>query len=82
MAMERYEILEKIKTVIEAATDIPTEEIEDDSALMDDLELSSLEVITIIADLEEIFGFTFSEKEMRNMITIDDLAAYIQKKAG
>lgn len=82
MAMERYEILEKIKIVIEAATDIPTEEIEDDSALMDDLELSSLEVITIIADLEEIFGFTFSEKEMRNMITIDDLAAYIQKKAG
>ena len=80
--MERYEILEKIKAVIEVATDIPAEGIKNDSALMDDLELSSLEVMTIIADLEEIFGFTFSEKEMRNMITIDDLAVCIQKKAS
>lgn len=82
MEMERYEILEKIKAVIEVATDIPAEGIKNDSALMDDLELSSLEVMTIIADLEEIFGFTFSEKEMRNMITIDDLAVCIQKKAS
>ena len=75
--MDRQEIVEKIEAVIEEATDIPCDEMEEDIALMDDLELSSLEIMTMIADLETIFKVRISENALRDFITIGDIADFI-----
>ena len=77
--MDRQEIVEKIEAVIEEATDIPCDEMEEDSALMNDLELSSLEIMTMIADLETIFKVRISENALRDFITIGDIADFIQE---
>ena len=50
--------------------------------MMDDLDLSSMEILTVGADLEETFGLRIPEKELRNFVTIGDLADYLAENAG
>lgn len=77
--MTKEEIFSKIQEVIEEVTDIPASDIRTDSALMDDLELSSLEVMTVIAEIEKAFHIRFKESDLMSIITVDDLAMCIQK---
>lgn len=72
--MSRIDVLEKIMEQIEDIADIPQDEMEESSMLMDDLELSSLEIMTLIAELEKIFDVRIPEKSLRNLITIGDMA--------
>ena len=76
--MNKDKIFSEIKRIIVESADIPEEEINESSLLMDDLELSSLEVLDLIAHLEEVFQICFSEKELRKIISIKDLVDYIQ----
>ena len=41
-----------------------------------------MEILTIVADLEETFGLRIPEKELRNFVTIGDLADYLTENAG
>lgn len=72
--MSRIDVLEKIMQQIEDIADIPQDEMEETSMLMDDLELSSLEIMTLIAELEKEFDVRIPEKSLRNLITIGDMA--------
>ena len=36
----------------------------------------------VVADLEETFGLRIPEKELRNFVTISDLADYLAAHAG
>lgn len=76
--MNKDKIFSEIKRIVVESADIPEEEINENSLLMDDLELSSLEVLDLIAHLEEVFQICFSEKELRKIISIKDLVDYIQ----
>lgn len=78
--MATEEIVRKIAEVIEEATDIPQSDIQADKLLMDDLELSSLEIMTIIAELETVFGIRLKQKELMNIMTVADVAQCIQNK--
>lgn len=71
--MRKEEIKKEVLNVIENVTDITKEEIHDGDALMDDLDVSSLEVLTIIGDIEDIFDIEVDEIEMREIVTIDDV---------
>ena len=66
--MNKDKIFSEIKRIIVESADIPEEEINENSLFMDDLELSSLEVLDLIAHLEEVFQICFSEKELRKII--------------
>lgn len=76
--MNRQEIVDQIKEEIEEITDIPKEDMEENSALMDDLELSSLEIMTMIADVEILFKRRIPESALRNFITIGDIADFLE----
>lgn len=78
--MEKEDIISKIAEVIEEVTDIPASEIHADSMLMDDLELSSLEVMTCIADMEKAFRIRFRESELMGIVTVDDVAQCVMTK--
>ena len=71
--MRKEEIKKEVLNVIENVTDITKEEIHDGDSLMDDLDVSSLEVLTIIGDIEDIFDIEVDEIEMRELVTIDDV---------
>ena len=69
--MERTEIVSQILAILEDVAEISH-----------DLDLSSMEILTVVADLEETFGLRIPEKELRNFVTVSDLADYLAAHAG
>ncbi len=69
--------IEKIELIIEDVADIPVDEIEETSSFMDDLDLSSLEIMSIISKIEKEFSIKISEKELLSVETVADLAQLI-----
>ena len=51
--MERAEIMSQILAILEDVAEISPEDVNENSVMMDDLDLSSMEILTIVADLEE-----------------------------
>jgi len=74
--MERAEIMSQILAILEDVAEISPEDVNEDSVMMDDLDLS------VVADLEETFGLRIPEKELRNFVTIGDLTDYLAENAG
>ena len=62
--------------------EISPEDVNESSVLLDELDLSSMEILTNVADLEETCGLRIPEKELRNFVTISDLADYLVANAG
>ena len=79
--MERAEIISQILAILEDVAEVSPEDVNENSVLMDDLDLSSMEILTIVADLET-FGLRIPEKELRNFVTIGDLVDYLAANAG
>ena len=80
--MERAEIISQILAILEDVAEVSPEDVNENSVLMDDLDLSSMEILTIVADLEETFGLRIPEKELHNFVTIGDLVDYLAANAG
>lgn len=56
-------------------------EITMDSALVDDLGLSSLEVINIVAAFEDEFGIEVPDRVIPTLRTVGDIVDYLEKNA-
>lgn len=69
--MNEKEVLEKIIEIFSAVSE--TEEITEESELIEDLELSSIDVFTLLADLEAAFDIVIPERLVREMGTIEDV---------
>ena len=75
-------IVSQILAILEDVAEISPDDVNENSVLMDDLDLSSMEILTVVADLEETFGLRIPEKELRNFVTVSDLADYLAAHAG
>ena len=54
------------------------EEITEDSELIDDLEISSMDILFVMSSLEEEFQVKISEKDIRKMYTVGDVANVVK----
>lgn len=67
-----------LKRVIELfSTMTEAEEISEESELIDDLEISSMDVLFLISCLEEEFKIKIPEKTIRKMVTVGDVAEVV-----
>ncbi len=73
-------ITEEIKSVIEDVAGIPANEIENDSSFMDDLDLASLEIMAMVAEVENKFSIRLAESEMLSIENIAELAELVESK--
>ena len=67
-----------------AASDeeVKPEDVTDSTRLRDDLDLSSLQAVTLVMDLEDEFGVVIEDEEIENLATVGDVLATIQAKQG
>lgn len=78
--MMSYEaILEKVIALFSTLTD---EEVAEDSELLEDLDLNSMDVLMLVTTLEGEFGIRIPEKELRRITTVGDVAALIEQIKG
>ncbi len=73
-------ITEQIKEIIETVADIEKDEISVESLMIDDLDLSSIEIMSIVSDVERRFSVKISESEMLEITTVGELADIVNKK--
>lgn len=80
--MDRAEVFEKLQGIITDCTDIPASDIEEAAAIVDDLEITSLEMLMIVGKIEEKFGIRLSESEYLKIVTIGDLVTAVSAFSG
>jgi acyl carrier protein len=73
-------MLQDIIDVLAQYTDVPAEEINESSDLIDDLELNSFDVITIVSDFEDQYGIQIPDDQITEFRTVADIEAYLEKE--
>ena len=74
---EKQSIFEQIREVIAEVLDYSTDKITLDTSLEQDLELNSLELMTIVVELEDIYTEEIAQDELKNLLTVGDVVDYI-----
>ena len=70
-----------IKQLISATdSEISADSVSDESSLRDDLDLSSLQAVTLVMDLEDEFGVVIEDEEIEGLSTVGDVLAIIISK--
>ena len=73
--MCKVDILKRVIELFSTMTE--AEEINEDSELVDDLGISSMDVLFLISSLEEEFKIRIPEKVIRKMVTVGDVAEIV-----
>lgn len=73
-------IIEEIAVIIEEISDIPADEIKEDSLIIDDLELSSLEILSIVSETMRKYSIKISGDELLSIKTVGDFAQVVAGK--
>ena len=73
--MSKDEVLERVITLLATMSDV--EEIDEDSEIMEDLDLSSMDVLFLVSSIEAEFRIKMPEKEIRRVETVGDIADVI-----
>ena len=71
----------KIASLIAEKLGKKIEEIKPESRLVEDLGADSLDVVEMIITLEDEFGLTLPDNEVKNMKTVADITNYITKNS-
>ena len=71
--------LEKIKKIIAEQIRKPVEEIKDDSRLVEDLNIDSLDMVELLMAFEEEFGTSISDELAMQLKTVNDIVNLVEK---
>ncbi len=74
------DIVNEIIKSIEDITDIPAEDIRPDSLVIDDLDLSSIEILSVISEASRKYSVKLTEQELMQVKSVLDLAELIKQK--
>jgi acyl carrier protein len=77
MIMTKQEISEKVDTFLIERLEMSLEYINPDAELKRDLGLTSIDAVELSLFIKRQFNFLLQEKEVKSLITLDDLYNYI-----
>ena len=72
-------MLQEIIDVLAQYTDVPSEQINETSNLVDDLELNSFDVMTIVSDFEDQYGIHIPDEQIMEFRTVADIEEFLEK---
>ena len=70
---------EEIINIIANVAEVPSKKINLDTNLVKDLELESLDLVTLLSEFEEKYNITVEDKDIKNLQTVKDIVDYISK---
>ena len=77
MAYSEQEVLAELAAIITEEAGIPAENVTAEKSFVDDLDVDSLTVMTILASAEDKFDITIDEDASANFTTVGDAVNYI-----
>ena len=76
--MKREEIFNELKEIVLDYLGDDDIEVSEDSVLTDDLGLTSLDLISIVGDVEDSFDISVEDEAMESIETVGDVLDYIE----
>ena len=74
----RAKVIEQL--IAASDEDVKPEDVNESSSLRDDLDLSSLQAVTLVMDLEDEFGVVIEDEEIESLATVGDVLEIILAK--
>lgn len=73
-------MFEKIKKTLLLYVDCDPESITPETEFLKDLNMNSYDIITMVGELEEEFGITIDNEDLKDIITVNDFVKYLTAK--
>lgn len=73
-------VFEEVKEIITKYIKIDEDKITLDSKLNEDLDADSIDIADVVMDIEEKYGFEFSDEDAENIVAIKDLVKVIEER--
>jgi acyl carrier protein len=73
------EILEGLASIVNEVAGTPVSDITPEKAFVDDLDIDSLSMVEVVMAAEDKFGVSIPDGEVKNLKTVGDAVAYIEK---
>ncbi|MGY4720203.1 acyl carrier protein [Naumannella cuiyingiana] len=76
------EIRTQLAEIVNELLEVPVEDVQMDKSFVDDLDADSLAMNEIIYAAEDKFGVSIPDEEAKNLKTVGDAVAYIERNQG
>ena len=80
--MTRKEIEQKVNDFLVDEFEIEADKIQGGARLKEDLGIDSLDLVDLVVVVKKISGFKINLEEMKDVRTLDDFYAYIERKTA
>lgn len=79
MKKNNMNLTSEVIKIISEVTEFPKENIKLESNLLSNLELESLDIVNLIAELEKKYKISIKDEEIKYFQTVEDIINYIEK---
>lgn len=76
------EIRAGLAEVVEEVTGIPADDVQLDKSFVDDLDVDSLSMVEVVVSAEDKFGVSIPDEQVKNLKTVGDAVAFIERAQG
>lgn len=73
------EIRAGLAEILEEIADVQPDDVSDEKAFIDDLDVDSLSMVEVVMAAEEKFGIKIPDDQVQNLRTVGDAVSYIEK---
>lgn len=77
--MATTDVLAGLAAIVNEIAGIPTADVTASAKFIDDLDIDSLTMVEIVVECEERFGVSIPDGEVKNLTTVGDAVAYIER---
>lgn len=70
---------EEVKDLIAKTLEIDKADLKDDTNLAHDLGVESIDLVDLVTAFEDKYNFEIPDNELKNLQTVSDITAYIEK---
>lgn len=82
MTMTRDQVLELIRDHLADELDLDPEKIQESTRFKDDLEADSLDLYTLVQELEDNYGIKISDEDASRILTVAQAVDFVLAHAG
>ncbi|HNX41311.1 MAG: Acyl carrier protein [Candidatus Aminicenantes bacterium ADurb.Bin508] len=78
--MTKAEVFEKVKKFIVDEFKVSEDQIKDEASFLEDLGFDSLDVSTLVQDVENMFDIRIPDEDLDKLTTVGELVNYVAEK--
>jgi len=76
------EIRTGLAEIVNEVAGVSTDDVTLDKSFTDDLDVDSLSMVEVVVEAEERFGVKIPDDQVKNLKTVGDAVAYIEREQG